>query len=638
MIRVVAQLSFCLAIAFFGGTAAGELSPSSGDALAPAHRPLPFPAPKPGSYSLAKMGHAADGAVVGTDGKSLQLHQLYGDKIVLLSFIYATCDDVNGCPLATTVLQKIKSPLQDRAELADKLRLVTLSFNPEHDTPEVMARYAQGFQGSGVEWRFLTTRSEAEIRPILENYQQSVDKEVDEQGRYTGKFSHLLRVFLIDRQKQIRNIYTVSVLHPDLVLADLETLILEASQNEAALTLSPSTSVAPADLLRPGDDKTGYERGDYRTRSTALPHRRGKAADLYRFAQRPVLGLPKLSVPKDNPLTREKIFLGRKLFYDRRLSLNNTFSCAMCHIPEQGFTSQEQATAIGIEGRTVRRNSPTLYNVGYQEKLFHDGRESSLENQVWGPLLAHNEMANPSVGFVIDKIKSLSDYRGLFEKAFSRGADMETVGQALASYERTLISGDSAFDRWHYGKQKDALSPQAQAGYALFTGKAGCAACHTLGSGHALFTDHRMHNTGVGFKESMNKEPEKKRVQVAPGIALDVDEKTIVQVGEVKPNDLGLYEITQNPEDRWKYKTPTLRNVALTAPYMHNGAFGTLRDVVEFYSRGGEANANLDPKITPSALSDSEIDALVAFLQSLTGDNIRTLVEDAYAAPIGDAD
>lgn len=603
-------------------------------ALAPGYSPLPFSAPKPGTYQLPKMGEAGDGQVLDSDGKILKLHDLYGDKLVLLGFIYATCDDVNGCPLSTLVFRKIKAKLKQTPGLTDRLRLITLSFNPEHDTPQAMAHFGQGFQDAGVEWRFLTTASETEIQPILKAYGQSVEKEVDEKGQATGKFSHLLRVFLIDRNRQIRNIYTVSVLHPDTVLADIETLLLESGNSTGQGADKPGDGKA---LLRPGDDKSGYESGQYQTHSVALAQRQGKPTDLLKLALNPPLGLPKVPVPKDNPLSREKIELGRKLFFDRRLSLNNTFSCAMCHIPEQGFTSQEQATAVGVEGRTVRRNSPTLYNVAFAEKLFHDGRESSLENQVWGPFLAHNEMANPSVGFVVDKIKGLADYQGRFEKAFKRGASMETVGKAIASYERTLVSAHSPFDRWHYGKQLGALSETAKQGFALFIGKAGCSQCHSLGERDALFTDNRLHNTGLGFRESMKKEPAKQKVQVAPGISFDMDASSIKQVGEAKPNDLGLYEITQNPADRWKYKTPTLRNIALTAPYMHNGAFSTLRDVVAFYNHGGEANENLDSLIQPLGLSEAEIEALVEFLQALTGDNVEKLVLDAYAAPVGDA-
>ena len=624
-------LGLALMLSLCSGSRADEGTETK---LAPGYKPLLFPAPKPGSYQLPKMGEAADGKVLDSDGKAMNLHDLYGDKLVLLGFIYATCDDANGCPLATLVFQKIKAKLKQTPGLADKLRLITLSFNPEHDTPQAMAHYGQGFQDAGLEWRFLTTGSEADIQPILKAYGQSVEKEVDEKGQPTGKFSHLLRVFLIDRDKQIRNIYTVSVLHPDTVLADIETLLKETGNPSSQAVEKPEDG---KELLRPGDDKSGYESAHYQTHSVALAQRLGRSADLLKLAKDPPLGLPKVPVPQDNPLSREKIALGRKLFFDRRLSLNNTFSCAMCHIPEQGFTSQEQATAVGVEGRTVRRNSPTLYNVAYAEKLFHDGRESSLENQIWGPFLAHNEMANPSVGFVVDKLKGLPDYQGLFEKAFRRGPSMETIGQAIASYERTLISAHSPFDRWRYGKQADALEPQARQGFELFIGKAGCSQCHTIGEREALFTDHQMHNTGLGFRESMRKEPAKQRVQVAPGISFDMDSSAIKPVGEAKPNDLGLYEITQNPADRWKYKTPTLRNIALTAPYMHNGAFSTLREVVEFYNQGGEANENLDSLIKPLGLSEAEINALVEFLRALTGDNVDTLVLDAYAAPVGNA-
>ena len=621
-------LSLLLVLAFVSSfsMAADEPPPQ-----APGYGALPYSPPKPGSYTLPSLGEAADGQVLESSGHPAKLHQLYAGRMVLLSFIYATCDDANGCPLATMVLHRIQSALKGRPELKDRLRLITLSFNPGHDTPEVMAKYGESFQSGGIDWHFLTTRSETELQPILRDYQQSVDREVDAQGHPTGKFSHLLRVYLIDEQRRIRNSYTVSVLHPDLVLADIETLRLESSAQASPAAIAPTASP-----VRAGDDKSGYERADYQTQSAALAQRKGKAADLFRLAGQPVLGLPSLPTPADNPLSREKIALGRKLFYDRRLSLNQTFSCAMCHIPEQGFTSQEQAAAIGIEGRTVRRNAPTIFNVAYLTSLFHDGRESTLENQVWGPFLAANEMGNPSVGAVIDKLKSLPDYRGLFEKAFRRGPSMDTVGQAIASYERTLVSGDSPFDRWHYGHRTDALSPLAQKGYALFTGKAGCGQCHAIGAKSALFTDNQLHNTGVGYQESMRREPASTPVQVAPGVMFDLSAASIGQVAETRPGDLGRYEITQNPADRWKYRTPSLRNVALTAPYMHHGGVATLREVVEFYNRGGVANENLDPLIQPLNLGADDIDSLVAFLESLTGSGVDTLVSDAWSAPVGE--
>lgn len=389
--------------------------------------------------------------------------------------------------------------------------------------------------------------------------------------------------------------------------------------------------------LGPGDNRAGYESADYQSHSISVLQRRGEPADLLRVLISPPLGLPAIPVPEDNPVTAEKVHLGRKLFFDRRLSLNETMSCAMCHIPEQGFTNNELATAVGIEGRTVRRNAPTIYNVAYFANIFHDGRETLLEYQIWQPMLAANEMANPSIGFVAEKIRRLPDYKGLFEAAFGgRGPGIETIGMAIASYERTLVSGNSPFDRWYFGKDEAALSSPAKQGFRLFQGKAGCSACHLIGSEYALFTDDHFHNTGLGWQVSVGGEPTEVLIQLAPGVKLPVPSSVIGSVGEPRPSDLGRYEVTQNPADRWGYKTPTLRNVALTAPYMHNGTFGTLTEVVDFYNQGGVPNPLLDPLIRPLELTDTEIRQIVAFLKSLTGDNVESLVLDAFAAPIGD--
>jgi len=389
--------------------------------------------------------------------------------------------------------------------------------------------------------------------------------------------------------------------------------------------------------LGPGDNRTGYESIDFESRSISLLQRTGKAADLLSVLKSPPLGLPTIPVPPDNPVTAEKVQLGRKLFFDRRLSLNETMSCGMCHIPEQGFTNNELATAVGIEGRTVRRNAPTIYNVAYFSNIFHDGRDTLLEYQIWQPMLATNEMANPSIGYVIEKIRRQPDYKGLFEAAFGgRGPGIETIGMAIASYERTLVSGNSPFDRWFFGKDEAALDDAAKQGFRLFIGKAGCSGCHTIQKKFALFTDDAFHNTGLGWQASVGGDPSEVQVQLAPGLKVSVPRNVINSVGEPPPSDLGRYEVTQVPADRWRYKTPILRNIALTAPYMHNGAFGTLKEVVEFYNRGGVPNPLLDPLIRPLELTDSEIRHIVAFLESLTGDNVKTLVRDAFAAPIGD--
>lgn len=606
---------------------------ADGVPLAPGYGLLGFEAPKPGTYELPPLGDAADGRLLASDGSPTTLHDVLGGKIAILSLMYASCSDVNGCPLATAVLHQIASRMEKDEGLADGLRLVSLSFDPMRDTPSVMRQYASHHVGHGVDWQFLTTASEAELRPILADYGQSLIPDFGDDGSPRGGISHILRVFLIDSDRRIRNIYSVSYLHADTLMADVKTLLMEPAESE----ISRDSRSVTSESRRPGDSKDGYEHADYASRSIELAPRRGEPADLIGRANKVQLGLPALRIPPDNPLTLEKVALGRRLFYDRRLSLNATLSCAMCHVPEQGFANNELATAVGIEGRTVRRNSPTILNVGYSSRLFHDGRESRLENQVWGPLLARNEMGNPSIGAVIERIRGIGEYEVLFEAAFpGRGLAIETIGMALASYERTLVSGDSAFDRWYYAKDDTALRDEAVRGFHLFGGKAGCVGCHLMASDSALFTDGELHNTGIGYKASMIDDAGRRPVQLAPGEYVSVDSDVIAQVSESTPDDLGLYEITQDPDDRWKYKTPTLRNVALTAPYMHDGSLATLREVVEFYDRGGVPNELLDRRIRRLDLSNAEIDQLVAYLESLTGGDVELLVADGIAVQVGD--
>jgi cytochrome c peroxidase len=339
-----------------------------------------------------------------------------------------------------------------------------------------------------------------------------------------------------------------------------------------------------------------------------------------------------MEVPPDNPVSEAKIALGRKLFFDRRLSFNRTLSCAMCHIPEQGFAQNELRTPVGMEGRFVKRNAPSLYNVGSRERLFHDGREFSLENQVWQPLLKDNEMANPSVGFVIETLARADDYQGLFEAAFGRGPGIETIGQALASYQRGLLSAASPFDRWLFGGDTGSLGASASRGFALFN-SAGCSACHTIAGDHALFSDGQFHDTGIGYARSMlAPDLVASSVYLAPGV------EVVPKVSFSRPqaNDLGRYEATGRSADRWKYLTPSLRNVALTAPYMHDGSLPDLAAVLRFYNEGGVAHADLDPLLRPLGLGESELRDLEEFLRALTGDNVEQLASDGRSVGIGD--
>jgi len=358
----------------------------------------------------------------------------------------------------------------------------------------------------------------------------------------------------------------------------------------------------------------------------------GRAQDLVKAIESPPLGLPAMAIPADNAVTESRIALGRKLFFDRRLSFNRTLSCAMCHVPEQGFTQNEMRTPVGIEGRFVKRNAPALYNVGYRTRLFHDGREFSLENQVWQPLLKDNEMANPSVGFVIETLANAADYQGLFEAAYSRGPGVETIGQALASYQRGLVSAASPFDRWYFGGESEAMGESARRGFELFS-STGCTSCHTLGESHALFSDGQFHDTGIGYARSMwGQETAVSSVQLAPGVEI----VPTVNFDTPQENDLGRYEATGRASDRWKYLTPSLRNVAVTAPYMHDGSMPDLASVLRFYNSGGIAHPDLDPLLRPLSLDQSQLNDLESFLSALTGDNIERLAADGRSTDIGD--
>lgn len=329
------------------------------------------------------------------------------------------------------------------------------------------------------------------------------------------------------------------------------------------------------------------------------------------------LGLPPLPVPPADPAV---IALGKKIFFDRRLSFNNTMSCGMCHVENDAFTSHELGSSVGMEGQSLRRNAPSLFNVVYQKTLFWDGREDRLETQIWSPIMASNEMAAPSVGWVLDKIEELPGYLGEFEEVFpGRGVTMDTVGEAVAAYERSLLLGNSRFDQWHYGGVEDALTPQEKKGFELFTGKANCAVCHQLGPQYSLFTDDLFHDTGLAYANTMGIRAPRYKVRLAPDNYTHRTEEELAMISDPIPNDVGRFEVTQVSKDRWAYKTPSLRNVELTFPYMHTGVFGTLEEVVDYYNRGGDYSANKSELVKPLGLSADEKQALVAFLKSLTG-------------------
>ncbi len=284
----------------------------------------------------------------------------------------------------------------------------------------------------------------------------------------------------------------------------------------------------------------------------------------------------------DNPLSREKVELGKQLFFDSRLSGSGTMACASCHLPELAFTDGK-ALSTKDDGSVNTRHAPTMNGVGYLDRLYWDGRAKTLEANVlaaWKAQMA----AKPEEAAA--KLAAVPEYAAAFAAAMGGPPSEQSIVQALASFLRTLRSGDSAFDRWDSGKgDANALSAEAKAGYELFTGKAGCVVCHTP----PLFTDRLFHNVGIGMKA------EKPDIGAAAKNAFD------------------------DPSRTGAFKTPTLRDITKTAPYFHDGSVATLREAVVLMASGGIDNKHRDPLIMDRGLSAEEIDQLVAFLQTLTG-------------------
>ncbi|HEX8185788.1 MAG TPA: cytochrome c peroxidase [Blastocatellia bacterium] len=299
------------------------------------------------------------------------------------------------------------------------------------------------------------------------------------------------------------------------------------------------------------------------------------------------LGLPSVPLPSNQPPSAEIAELGRAIFFDKGLSSTGTISCASCHHPDKAFTNGLEK-GVGVMGRQTKRNVPTLLDVAFRPVLQWDGYATSLESFVKYPISGYTEMDFHYLDKVEAYVRSRPDYVKSFRSAMGVDeARFDDVERALATYMRTLISGNSPFDRYYYGGEKSALSESARRGLKLFTGKADCAKCHVIGERFALFMDLKYHNLGVGFNQA---------------------EKTYsdIGLGAISTNDLAGY-----------FLTPPLRNIAETAPYMHDGSLKTLEEVIDFHTRGRAASADQSRK---APLADDEIRDLVAFLRSLSGD------------------
>ena len=302
------------------------------------------------------------------------------------------------------------------------------------------------------------------------------------------------------------------------------------------------------------------------------------------------LGLPLVPIPADNPPTADTVALGRRLYYDPILSADGTISCASCHGPQVGFTDRNPVS-LGVGGKKGSRHAPTVINSVYNSEQFWDGRAPNLEEQAKGPIANPVEMASTHAG-AVKRLQADPNYVALFKQAWGTNQiTIDLVAKSIASFERTVLCGNSPFDRFYYGHDKKALSASAQRGLKLFIDpkKGNCAVCHTIGKDYALFTDNKYHNLGIGADTRGNMV------------------------------DLGRFAQTKNESDWGAFKTPTLRNIASRAPYMHDGTFPTLKDALGHYIGGGNLNPHLDKEIHAlDFLSFDERDDILAFLDSLT--------------------
>lgn len=326
-------------------------------------------------------------------------------------------------------------------------------------------------------------------------------------------------------------------------------------------------------------------------------------------------GVLEPDIPKQNPLTPAKVELGRKLYFDKRLSADGTVSCATCHDPLKGF-ADGRPVAVGIKNQSGARNSPTVLYTGFNEVQFWDGRAPTLEEQAKQPLVNPVEMGQPSHAAVAKGIAALPEYGDGFAAAFgSREVTIDRIAEAIAGFERTLAPFTSPFDRF-MGGDKQAISESAQRGFVLFQGKARCITCHEFNASFPYFTDNKFHNIGVAMKGDFEKLAREAGTVSARGA--ETQQAALAH----KPGfeALGRWIVTHQPKDIGAFKTSGLRNIALTAPYMHDGSQKTLEEVMDFYNKGGEPNPNLDGGIRPLNLTKEEISDIIAWMQSLTDD------------------
>jgi len=335
--------------------------------------------------------------------------------------------------------------------------------------------------------------------------------------------------------------------------------------------------------------------------------------------------LYQLTVPK--PPTPAEVALGDKLFNDKRLSVDDSVSCATCHDPAKAF-ADGKARAVGIKNQVGQRNSPTVLNALFQATQFWDGRAGTLEDQAKLPILNPIEMGMPSPEAVVTKVRGIPEYRDAFKKLNGREPTYDDIASAIAAFERTQLAGNARFDRFLTGESK-ALSAKEKNGWALFNGKARCNSCHAGNAVSPLFSDQKFHNIGIAAHKQ-------------DFVQLATEALRVVRAGDEEQNDrlaletkfseLGRFLVTRNENDIGGFKTPTLRNVGVTGPYMHDGSLATLWDVIDHYNKGGTDNPFLDGGMQRLGLTEPEIDDLVAFLFALTSEDFKALEKKELAS------
>jgi len=349
------------------------------------------------------------------------------------------------------------------------------------------------------------------------------------------------------------------------------------------------------------------------------------AGDADEAATVSTLGLPPVPIPENNPQTPEKIALGELLFNDERFSATGDVSCATCHNAAKGFTDSPLPVSEGINKLTGTRNAPTVVNAAFFTSQFWDGRSPSLEDQALHPFINPVEMALPNHEPILKIVRTDPEYVKAFQQVFGKSGDavtMDEVTMAIAAFERTQVAGNSPFDRFWFAGETDALTEQQKRGFDLFVNEARCVSCHVIEQTTALFTDNRFHNVGVGINDIQAEVPALAgEFLKAEATLAEVDVQVL---SDKRTSELGRFAVTRGFDDLGSFKTPTLRNIAVTPPYFHDGSSKTLRDAVVHYNNGGVTNEGdpvndfLSGGIRPLNLTDEQIDDLVAFMEALT--------------------